>query len=129
MYETPEDALKAAVAALGGPKKVGVLLWPQLEEQPDKAGRKLADHLNEDRSEKLSLEQVVFIFRKAQQGGFHEGMYAWNRMCGYSPSKPINDAEELQDLQRKALALMQAQREVSDALAAKLTAMGMDAAA
>lgn len=106
-YETPEDALKAAVSALGGPKKAGVLLWPQMEEQPDKAGRKLADHLNEDRAEKLSLEQVVFIFRKAKQVGFHEGMYAFNRMCGYSPSKPMDDAEELARKSAEAMALLE----------------------
>lgn len=108
MHDTPEEALKAAVSALGGPKKVGVLLWPQLEEQPDKAGRKLADHLNEERAEKLSLEQVVFIFRKAQQAGYHEAMYEWNRMCGYSPSKPLNNAEELARKSEEVRALLEA---------------------
>lgn len=125
-YETPEDALKAAVAALGGPKKVGVLLWPQLEEQPDKAGRKLADHLNEERSEKLALEQVVFIFRRAKQVGFHEGMYAWNQLCGYSPSKPLNDAEEIEALQRAAFEAAMRAQEASQELFARMKAAGLN---
>jgi hypothetical protein len=117
-YETPEDALKAAVSALGGPKKVGVLLWPQLEDQPDKAGRKLADHLNDERAEKLSLEQVVFIFRKAKQVGFHDGMYAFNRMCGYSPSKPMDDAEELARKSAEAMALLEQLQRTQDEIRA-----------
>lgn len=106
-YETPEDALKGCVAALGGPKKAGVLLWPQLDGEPEKAARKLADHLNDDRAEKLSLQQVTFLFRKAKQAGFHDGMYAFNRLCGYSPSKPMDDAEELARKSAEALALLE----------------------
>lgn len=127
-YDTPEDALRGSVEALGGLKKVGVMLWPQLEEQPDKAGRKLADRLNDERDEKLAPAQMVFIFRKAQQAGFHEGMYAWNRLCGYSPSKPLHDAEELQELHRKALAAAEAFRIANEELTAKASAMGLEAA-
>lgn len=124
-YDTPEDTLRAAVMALGGYKKVGVMLWPQLEESPDRAGRRLADHLNEERPEKLSIAQVVWVFRKAQQAGFHEGMYAWNRLCGYSPSKPLNDAEELADLQRKALAAAEAAAQAGTELLARMQAAGL----
>lgn len=117
-YETPEDALKGCVAALGGPKKAGVLLWPQLEDEPDKAGRKLADHLNDERAEKLSLRQITFLFRKAKQAGFHDGMYAFNRMCGYSPSKPVDDAEELARKSAEALALLEQLQRTQDEIRA-----------
>ena len=117
-YDTPEEALKAAVSALGGNKKVGVMLWPHMEESPDKAGRKLADLLNEDRDEKPSLDQVVFIFRKAKQVGFHDGMYSWNRMCGYSPSKPVDDAEELARKSAEALALLEQLQRTQDEIRA-----------
>lgn len=50
-YECPEDALRAAMQALGGAKQVGARLLP--DKTPDGAGRLLLDCLNPARSEKL----------------------------------------------------------------------------
>lgn len=115
-YETPEEALRACVDRLGGMKKVGVMLWPTLEEQPERAGRKLADHLNEERAEKLSLAQATFLFRKACEAGFHDGMHAFNRLCRYSPSRPLNGADELAELRTAAVAAVHAAEAAGRAL-------------
>ncbi|CAM8765616.1 hypothetical protein [Burkholderia pseudomallei] len=66
-YEGPEDALKAAVQAMGGAKKIGPLLWP--DKSIDTAARLLLDCLNAGRSEKLDLSQTMMIFRMARDAG------------------------------------------------------------
>lgn len=52
-YEGPEDALRGAVQALGGAKKVGVLLWS--DKSVDVVVRLLFDCLNQGRLEKFEL--------------------------------------------------------------------------
>jgi hypothetical protein len=90
-YEGPEDALRAAVQALGGAKQVGAQLWP--DKTPDAAGRLVQDCLNPSRSEKFDVTQVMFIFRKAKECGCH-GPFAWfSSECGYD-ARPVTKAEE-----------------------------------
>jgi hypothetical protein len=58
-FESAEDALKAAVMALGGTKQVGHTLWP--DKTVDNAGRLLSDCLNAGRAEKLEPAQALLI--------------------------------------------------------------------
>ena len=94
-YESPEDALKAAVQALGGAKKVGPMLWP--DKTVDNAARGLLDCLNNGRAEKLELSQVMMIFTMAKDAGFHGPFAWWSGEIGYD-SKPIAKAEEIDRL-------------------------------
>lgn len=94
-YETAEDALKAAVQALGGTKKVGSLFWGDL--QVDRAGTKLSDCLNTGRPEKLDLSQVMTIFSLAKTAGCHAPFAWWADQIGYD-IKPIAAAEEVDRL-------------------------------
>jgi hypothetical protein len=110
-YEGPEDALRAAVQALGGAKKVGALLWP--ERTADAAGRLLLDCLNPARSEKLEMGQLLYILRQARESGVHAPMQWFAAECGYD-AKPITRAEEAD---RAALAVESASRVLSGALA------------
>lgn len=94
-YEGPEDALRAAVQALGGAKKVGALLWP--DKGVDNASRQLLDCINPSRAEKLELSQIMRIFSLAKDAGCN-GPFAWFAAeIGYD-IKPITRAEEVDRL-------------------------------
>jgi hypothetical protein len=90
--ETVYDALKAIVAALGGPKTVGARLWPA--KSVDDARKLLLDCLNPDRSEKLDPEQVVMLFRLAREADFHLAKHWLDSETGYMPSTPCDPADE-----------------------------------
>lgn len=91
IYEGIEDALKAAVQAIGGAKAVGVKLWPAKSIEDARA--LLLNCLNPDRPEKLDYSQIVFIFRCAKEHGFHAGFDYFSHDCGYE-ARPITQAEE-----------------------------------
>lgn len=94
-YESPEDALRAAVQALGGSKKVGGLLWS--DKGVDNASRHLMDCINANRAEKLDLTQVMFILRMAKEAGCHSPFAWFAGEIGYDVS-PITKAEEVDRL-------------------------------
>lgn len=94
-YESPEDALSACVAALGGAKKVGAALFP--DKTVDNARDYLLACLNAGRAEKLGYSQIIFIFREAKQAGFHAGFEYWAREMEYEV-RPITKAEEVDRL-------------------------------
>ena len=100
-YECPEEALKAAVAALGGAKIVGAKVFP--DKTPDRAAQVLLDCLNPGRSEKLELGQVMMILRMARDAGVHTGMEYIAQRLSYAPPEPIEPADELAELLRENL--------------------------
>jgi hypothetical protein len=91
-FEGPEDALREAVRAMGGPKKVGPMLWP--DKQIDAAARLLSDCLNTGREEKLHLSQALLILRSARDAGYHAAFMWVASEIGYD-AKPISPAEEI----------------------------------
>lgn len=91
-FECPEDALRAAVQALGGAKKVGALIWR--DKDPDHAGRLLLDCLNPSRAEKLELSQIMLVLKMAKDIGCHEPMQWICSDVGYE-ARPVTKAEEL----------------------------------
>lgn len=94
-YESPEDALKAAVQALGGAKQVGSALWP--DKTPDGARTRLLDCLNPARTERLDITELMFVFRRARDAGCH-GPFAWLAgEIGYE-ARPVSKAEEVDRL-------------------------------
>lgn len=94
-YEGPEDALRAAVQALGGAKKVGPMLWP--DKSVDNAGRLLLDCLNPSRAEKLDFGQTMLIFKMAKEAGVHSAFAWFAGEIGYDV-KPVTKAEEVDRL-------------------------------
>lgn len=98
-FDDINDALKDAVRALGGFKKVGVLLWPELEQAPEQAANKIRDCLNPDRREKLSPQQLMFVMRKAREAGHHSLMGYVCAEAGYTAPTPIDPEALLADSQ------------------------------
>lgn len=87
IYESPEDAVRAAVQFLGGSKVVGVLLWPAMG--ADASSRKLLDCLNILRAEKLDITQVMFILRQARDVGCYSPFQWLAAECGFE-AKPVS---------------------------------------
>jgi len=94
-YESPEDALRAAVQALGGTKKLGAVLWP--DKAVDAASRALLDCLNESRHEKLDLSQVMLVLSLAKEAGCHAPFVWLAGQVGYD-AHPVTRADEVDRL-------------------------------
>lgn len=92
VYESVEDALKSAVYALGGTKKVGPMLWPA--KGIDASYRLLNDCLNSLRAEKLDLSQAMFVLRAARDVGCYAPFQWVAGECGFD-AKPVTRAEEV----------------------------------
>lgn len=96
-FESVNDALQAAVNALGGYKKVGQQLRPELP--MEQAAGWLRDCLNPSRREKLSPEHVLLVLRLARVAGFHAAMNYVAFDTGYraQPIEPASQESELQE--------------------------------
>lgn len=96
-FESVNDALSSAVTALGGFKKVGPALRPELP--VDQAAGWLRDCLNIGRREKLAPEQVMLVLRMARAAGYHAAMNFVAFDTGYkaSPVDPKTQESELQE--------------------------------
>lgn len=99
MHESITDALREVVQAVGGPKKVGVALWPELP--IDQAAGRVRDCLNADRRERLNPEQVVLLGKMGRGVGCHAIATFLARECGYSDPQPIEPENEIARLQRE----------------------------
>lgn len=106
------DAIRAAVEGLGGYKRVGADLKPDLGVEA--AGRWLADCVNPDKREKLSPTELAYIRRRARQAGLHV-LAAWEaKDAGYAEPKPVEPEDERAALQREFVARA---RDMQDLLA------------
>lgn len=86
IHESVNDALRSAIAALGGPKKVACLLRPSWE--GDRAQRWLNNALDAQRPEKLEVEDIIWILRESKRAGFHQAMSYIANECEYE-ARPI----------------------------------------
>jgi hypothetical protein len=98
-FDDIEDALREVVRQAGGPKVVGARLWPEIE--PDKAGRRMSDCLNETRREVLSPAQVMLVLKIGRQVGCHAAINYMSRDCGYADPMPVEPEDEIARLQRE----------------------------
>lgn len=97
-FEDIEDALREVVRCAGGPKVVGAKLWPEID--PDKAGRRLSDCLNDTRREVLSPSQVMLLLKIGRQIGCHAAINFIARESGYGDPSPMEPEDEIARLQR-----------------------------
>lgn len=97
-FEDVDDAMKEAVRALGGAKKVGLMFWPELEKDPDKAANRLRDCMNPDRREKLSIQQFMLLLRKSREVGCHSLMAYVANDAGYR-AEPVEPEQQLAEKQ------------------------------
>ena len=94
-FDSLDDALKAAVMALGGFKTVGKLLRPDF----DHAAEWLRKCVTSDRRERLEPGQVVVILREAKLQGFHSAFDYFAGVAGYK-AEPIDAQREVQSLEQ-----------------------------
>lgn len=106
-YENLNDAIKATCMACGGLKVVANLLYP--EKKLESAHRYLSDALNEDRAEKLSPDQVLFIMKLGRQKDCHILMDYYAKEADYE-YKPIDKETAQAKLQRE---FIDAQRQMA----------------
>lgn len=93
------QALTDCVRAMGGNKKVGALLRPEMDGQD--AGKWLANCLSPNRPEKLCLEQVQWLLRESRKVGCHAGMTFLTRDAGYMDPQPVEPEDERAALMRE----------------------------
>lgn len=93
-YDSLNDALKAAIMALGGFKTVAGRMRPELDSSEDW----LRHCLKGDRRERLTPEQAHWIMREARAIGFHGAMQYWSMAAGYE-ARPVDADKQKQALQ------------------------------
>lgn len=106
-HESITEAIKDTINACGGSKQVAAKLWP--EKAPDAAHRLLLSCLNDDRPERLSPEQLMFVLRMGREKGVHVGITFILRELGYEDPKPVEPRDELAELQRSWIESVQHQ--------------------
>lgn len=100
-FEDVNEALRAVVNALGGPKSVGLRLWP--EKSMDQAHTLLLNCFNPERRERLTPEQVVFLLRLGREAGCHAAMHYVCGEVGYAKPEPLEAEDELGRMLREYL--------------------------
>lgn len=104
--ETFTAALVACVSAAGGSKRVGPMLWPEKSGE-GAAQRHLINCLKDDRAERLTPDQVLFVMGLGRAAGCHVAMEYIANALGYAPPVPIEPKDELAELQRQAAATVE----------------------
>jgi hypothetical protein len=96
----PEEALRASVDALGGLQEVGHAL-KGADSDPVLAGQWLSHCLTESKRDKLSLSQIVHVFKRASAIGEHDGFAIFALLCGYQV-QPIGVEAQLAEAMKAA---------------------------
>jgi len=104
--EDYNEAIRAAVQALGGFKRVGADLKPDMGVEA--AGRWLADALNPDKREVLPPTALAYIRRNARAAGCHVLTAYEAQDAGYAPPVPVEPEDERAALQREFIAAVKA---------------------
>jgi hypothetical protein len=97
--EDYNEAIRATVQALGGFKRIGADLKPDMA--VDAAGRWLADCCNPDKREKLAPSELAFIRKRARAEGVHILAAYEMRDAGYAEPQPIEPEDERAALMRE----------------------------
>jgi hypothetical protein len=104
------EALAATVAAIGGFKRVGSELRPEMP--IDHAGRWLSDCCNPHREHELKPSQLALIRRRARDVGVHI-LATWEmREAGYADPSPVVIEDEKAELKRQFITAQRAMAEL-----------------
>lgn len=101
------DALRASVDALGGTKRVGHALWPA--KTIEEAGKHLDRCLLSTSAQKLSLEELMWIFSQSAAKGCHVLASHFGHVGGYK-FVPVSPEDELAELQREFIRAVNEQK-------------------
>jgi hypothetical protein len=110
------DALDGVVHALGGYKKVGVLLRPELNSKPQAASQWLRDCLNPDRAERLNPDQVFMLLRLARGIDYHAAKHWMDAELGYEQGRPLSPTDEASTLASRGADLVRELRTITERL-------------
>lgn len=110
--EDIHDALGDVVRALGGSKRVGSLLRPDLP--ADQAGAWVKDCLNRNRREKFDADQILWLLRAAREGNCHSAINYICDECGYTRPSPIEPQDEMAALQRAYIRSVEESKKIAD---------------
>lgn len=110
------DAITGVVHALGGYKKVGVTLRPELSEKPVAAAQWLRDCLNPDRAERLNPDQVFMLLRLARSANYHAAKHWMDAELGYEQGRPLKPEDEAGSLQQRGADLVRELRTITERL-------------
>lgn len=117
-HETFCEALIECVKALGGSKRVGVLMKPS--RSIEDSARWVRDCLNLERRERFEPEEVLWLMREARRVGCHAAMNYLADATGYSQPTPVEPADEAGELQRAFIESVRLQQQ----LITRMEAMG-----
>lgn len=112
-HEDIYDALRAAVDALGGTKRVGHALWPA--KSIEEAGKHLDRCLLSTSAQKLSLEELMWIFTQSASRGCHVLAAHLGQVAGYK-FVPITPEDEAAELQRQFMRSVEEQKALIERL-------------
>lgn len=98
-HDRIEDAALAVVMQLGGYKRVGPEVYPEVDD--DQAANRLRDALNPARREHLSPHRLLRLLEAGRAGGAHVLMTWLCRKAGYSDPVPITPDDEPAELARR----------------------------
>lgn len=107
-HEDIYEAIRSDVMALGGFKRVGAVLWPELP--PDKAGERLNACMDRGHREKLDIQQVMLIGRMAREVGSYATVFFLSEDCGFSRPTPVDPDDERGRLQKDFIRSVEIQR-------------------
>ncbi len=108
------DALDGVVHALGGYKKVGAMLRPELTEKPVAAAQWLRDCLNPDKPERLNPDQVFLLLRLARAANYHAAKHWMDAELGYEQGRPLKPEDEMASLQTRGADLVRELRTITE---------------
>jgi hypothetical protein len=114
LFQDMNDALAAAVHAIGGFKEVGVALRPELGTRPQTAAQWLRDCLNPEKREKLSPEQLLHLLRCAREADYHAAKHWVDGETGYVAGEALNPRDELAQLQRRFVEAVHISRDIAE---------------
>lgn len=112
---TPQEAVRSAVDALGGLQEVGHAL-KGADSDPILAGQWLSHclQINASNRHKLSLGQLVHVFRQSVAAGHPEGAILFAELCGLKAEPVTTDAQLAAAVTHAAEALHTAQAAMAD---------------
>lgn len=99
IHESINDAIREAVQAIGGYKKLGTLMFPDLP--ADQSAGRVRDCLNADRREHFTPEQMLMIARLAKSAGNNAIMEFFAIELGYLKPVAVDPDDEIARLQRE----------------------------
>lgn len=112
-FDSWEEALRDDVRALGGPKAVGKMLFP--EKDVEAAGRALSDCLNAARRERLTDEQERLVIRMAGRArGYSAALHYLCDETQFERPRPLSPQDELAELQRRFIDSVAQQRAIGE---------------